>query len=157
MITDETIQIDLGPIRALKRLYEQSRLIVVFFIVGLSYTAGTAVFGASPLRELGIFVIIFSVIGIPLATLYPKFRNNIRTASEIRLTTVDHVEYTIGSRLHLPKLRIIVDDGEKTGIRPITLSPRQLGGDQQLEQAIKSFEDVGITIVPADEATDEDD
>lgn len=50
-----------------------------------------------------------------------------------------------------PKLRIIVTDGEKTGAHPIPLSHRQVGGDQELEDAIKTFEDAGIIIVPTDE------
>lgn len=36
-ITDETIQIDLSPIKALKRIYEQSKLIVVFSTTSVLY------------------------------------------------------------------------------------------------------------------------
>ncbi|UPM44880.1 hypothetical protein [Halocatena salina] len=156
LITDEIIQINLGPIRALRRLYEQSKLIMVFFTVGLSYTAGTAVFGSSLLCELGTFVIIFTIIGITLATIYPRIRNNIRTASEISRSTVDHVEYTTGSRFRLPVLRIIVSDNNTTGVRPITLYPYQYGGKEQLEAGIQTFEDAGIEIVPADETDNKD-
>ncbi|MFC6964495.1 hypothetical protein [Halocatena marina] len=76
--------------------------------------------------------------------------SNIAAASEIPRETVNRVEYTTGSRLSAPKLRIIVTDGENTGTRPVPLSHRQIGGDQELEDAIKAFEDAGITIVPTD-------
>lgn len=36
-ITEKTIQIDLGPIKALKRLYEYNKLIIAFLIVGSLY------------------------------------------------------------------------------------------------------------------------
>lgn len=155
-ITDETIQIDIGPFGALKRLYEQSRLIVVFLIIGLLFEAGSIVFDPFPLaREFGQFIIIFTIGGFTLGVILPKLRNNIGTAAEIRRTAIDWVEYTTGSRLFAPKLRIIVTDGEVTGVRPVPLSFRQLG-EQQLEEAIQAFEKAGISIVPADDTTDED-
>ncbi len=155
-ITDETIQIDQGPIRVLKRLYEQSKLLIAFIIIGSLCTIIMAIFESSPLREFAQITIIFVIIGIPLATLYPKIRNNIENASEICRVDIRHIKYTTGSRLSAPKLRIIVDDGVATGVRTVPLSHRRLGGDQQLEAAIQAFEDAGIEIVPTDETPDED-
>lgn len=156
MIDEETIQIELGPIRALKRLYEQSKLIIIIVIVGLPYTAGVAVFGSSPLREFGQFAILFIVIGFPVATIHYRLSNSIRTASEIRRSAIDHIEYTTGSQLRFPTLRIIITNGEVTEVRPVTLLHQRLGGDQQLEDAIQAFEESGITIDPADGAIDQD-
>lgn len=156
-ITDETIQIDISPFGAIKRLYEQSKFIFLFLIGGLLLMVVVFVFDSSPLRRtLSQFVIIFAIAGFTLGFILPKFMNDVESASEIRRTAIDRVEYTTGSRVRPPKLRIIVDDGEKSGTRPVPLSHRRLGGDQQLEDAIHAFEDAGITIVPADE-TDEDD
>lgn len=155
-ITEKTIQIDLGPIKALKRLYEYNKLIIAFLIVGSLYMINMAFFESSPLRELAQFAIIFGLISIPLSILYPRMRDNIGTASEISRTIVDHVEYTTGSRVFVPQLHIIVDDGVVTGVRSVPLSHRQLGGDKQLENAIRAFEEAGIDIVPADDTPGED-
>lgn len=54
-ITDETIQIDIGPFGVVKRLYEQNKLIVPFLIFAVLVAAESALFGSSPLRELGRF------------------------------------------------------------------------------------------------------
>lgn len=156
-ITDETIQIDLSPIKALKRIYEQSKLIVVFSTTSVLYIIIVFLIDLGPFYHTFIQVFFaFVIISILLKILSQELINSIKTASEIRRTAIDRVEYTTGSRVRLPKLRIIVDDGEKSGTRPVPLSHRRLGGDQQLEDAIHAFEDAGITIVPANEATDED-
>lgn len=156
-ITDETIQIDLSPIKALKRIYEQSKLIVVFSTTSVLYITIVFLIDLGPFYHTFIQVFFaFVIISILLKILSQELINSIKTASEIRRTAIGRVEYTTGSRVRLPKLRIIVDDGEKSGTRPVPLSHRRLGGDQQLEDAIHAFEDAGITIVPANEATDED-
>lgn len=151
-ITDETIQIDIGPFGALKRFHEQSKLIIPFLIFGIVLTLHTSVLDSSPLRELGRFAIIFVIAGFTLGSLLPRIRNNIGTATEIRRTDVERVEYTTGSRLLARRLRIIVA-AETTGVRPVPLAYRQLG-EQQLSNAIQTFEDTGITVVPADNTTD---
>lgn len=149
-ITDETIQIDIGPFGALKRLHEQSKRITAFLICGLLLMVVVLVFDSSSFRHtLAEFTIRFTVITLSLSVVYPRLRNSIKYASEISRTTIHRVEYTTGSRLFAPKIRIIVDDGVVTGVRPIPLSHRRLGGDQQLEDAIQAFGDNGIDIVPA--------
>lgn len=151
-ITEETIQIDIGPFGALKRFYEQSKLIVTFLIGCFLLMVLVFLLDPGPYyRTLSEFTIVFTTISFSLGVIYPKLRNNIKHASEISRTTIHRVEYTTGSRLFAPKIRIIVDDGVVTGVRPIPLSHQRLGGDQQLEQAIQAFEDAGIDIVPADE------
>lgn len=85
----------------------------------------------------------------------PRLRNNIGTETELHHSAIDHVECTIGSRFRAPKLRFIVTYGKVMGIRPIPLSHRQHGGDEQLENAIQVFEEAGITVVPADDTDDE--
>ncbi|WP_330631240.1 hypothetical protein [Halocatena halophila] len=154
-ITDETIQIDLSPFTSFKRLFEQSKLIGAFFIGGYLMTVLIFVFDPSPyFQTLSKFVLIFSIVGPPIAIIVQKLRNDIASASEIQRSTVSHVEYTGGSRL-FPMLRIIVEDGKKTGARPVPLSHQRLGGDKQLENAITAFEEAGISVVPADETPDE--
>ncbi|MFC6964483.1 hypothetical protein [Halocatena marina] len=153
-ITAETIQIDLGLFGGLRRLQEQSKLVFPFSIVGLLVTLHTAVFDPTPLRVFARFIIIFIVAGVALGSLLPRIRNNIGTATEIPRTNVKRVEYT-RSRLFGLKLRLIVDDGETTGVRPVPLAARQLG-KQQLAEAKQTFEDAGITVVPAEDTDDGD-
>jgi hypothetical protein len=159
-ITDETVEIDIGPFGALKRVYEQSRLVVALFIICLLIAVGMFLSDSSPFRELGLFAIVFTVVGLALSSILgkiaPKISNNIKFASSINRTTIDHIEYTVGSRLRLPKLYIIVTDGEVTGTRSVPLSLRKLGGDQQLEHAIQSFEEAGISVTSTDDTTIDD-
>ncbi|UPM44525.1 hypothetical protein [Halocatena salina] len=105
--------------------------------------------------SLELHALIVVIASFALVTILPKLLNNIATASELDRTAIERVEYTTGSRVIPPRLRIIVDDGERSGVRPVPLSYYQLG-DQQLEAAIQAFEDAGIEIVPADETPDED-
>lgn len=149
-ITDETIQIDIGPFGALKRLFEQSTLIMIVFIIGLPFQIIGFIFDPFPFaHEIGQFVIVFAIITLSLASILPRLRNTIATETDLPRSVVDRVEYTTGSRLRAPKLRIIATYGTVTGVRPVSLSPLQLGGDQQLEAAIEAFEDASINIVPA--------
>lgn len=155
-ITEETIQIDISPFGSLKRFYEQSKLFVGFFIGGMMMVVVVFILDPSPYyRTLSRYALIFVIVGFTLVTILPKLMNNIATASELDRTAVERVEYTTGSRVISPRLRIIVDDGERSGVRPVPLSYYQLG-DQQLEAAIQAFEDAGIDIVPADDTPDED-
>ncbi len=149
-ITDETLQIDISPMGAAKRLYKQSKLIVGLLIGGLLFEIVLAILYSGFFMDILKFIFIFAISGFVLASILPRLMSNIAAASEIPRETVNRVEYTTGSRLSAPKLRIIVTDGENTGTRPVPLSHRQIGGDQELEDAIKAFEDAGITIVPTD-------
>lgn len=150
-ITDETIQIDIGPFGSLKRFYQQSKLFVGFFIGVVVLAVVVFILDPSPYyRTLSRIFIIFILASFALVTILPKLMNNIQTASELDRTAVERVEYTTGSRVISPRLRIIVDDGERSGVRPVPLSYYQLG-DQQLEAAIQAFEEAGIEIVPADD------
>lgn len=156
-ITEENIHIDIGPFKGVKRIYEQSKLLFSFLIGGLLLMVVVFILDSSPFRRtLSQFVLIFAIAIFTFSFIFHRLRDNIKTASEIRRTTVDRVEYTTGSQVFPPKLRIIVSDGVVTDGRPVRLSHRRLGGDQQLEDAIQAFEDAGITIVPADGAADED-
>ncbi|WP_264556674.1 hypothetical protein [Halocatena marina] len=153
-ITDEAIQIDTGPFGGLKRLFEQSTRIKVFFIGSSIFLPLVFIFDPAPLtREMAQFAIVFAILGLSLGEILPRLMNTIATESELPRSVVDRVEYTTGSRLRAPKLRIIATYGTETGVRPVHLSPLQLGGGQQLEAAIEAFEDAGITIVPAPEET----
>lgn len=155
-ITDENIQINIGPFGALKRFYEQNNTIVALLIGCFLLMIVVFLLDPGPYyRTLSEFTIAFTTISLTLGVIYPRLRNNIKYASEISRTTIHRVEYTTGSRLSAPKIRIIVDDGVVTGVRPIPLSHFQLG-EQQLEEAIQAFDDNGIDIVPADGAADED-
>lgn len=150
-ITEETIQIDISPFGSLKRFYEQSKLFVGFFIGGMVLAVVVFFFDPSPVRRmLSRYALIVVIASFALVTILPKLMNNIQTASELDRTAVERVEYTTGSRVISPRLRIIVDDGERSGVRPVPLSYYQLG-DQQLEAAIQAFEEAGIEIVPADD------
>lgn len=153
-ITDETILIDIGAFGSLKRFQEQSKLFLPFFIFGLLLVLYMAVFDSWPLRELARFVVIFTISGFTLDSLLPKMWDDIRVATEIRRTNVERVEYT-SSRLFGLKLRIIVVDGETTGVRPVPLAYRQLG-EQQLENAIQAFEDADISVIPTEDTTDDE-
>lgn len=153
-ITDEIIQIDIGPFGALKRLHEQNNFIGPILIIGVVITLHESVFGSFPNRELAQFAIIFAIAGFTLDKLHRRIKNNVSVATEIRRTDVERVEYTTDRRLSPQRLRIIVADGETTGVRPVPLSYQQLGGDQQLEAAIEAFEDAGITVVPAEDTDD---
>ncbi|MFC6964074.1 hypothetical protein [Halocatena marina] len=156
-ITDDTVQLDTGLFSSMKRLYEQSRPIYAFLSFSLLLVPVMGVFDPLPLaREMVLFLLVFVILMLADSALGPKVRNNIASATEIRRTAIDHVEYAPSSWVQSPKLRIIVTEGEKTGERPVILSHPRLGGDQQLERLIQAFGDSGITVVPADDTDDDE-
>ncbi|WP_330631244.1 hypothetical protein [Halocatena halophila] len=154
-ITDETVQLNTSPLGALKRLHEQNILIVPFLIVIMVLAVDTSMSDSSPIQYLGKFVVIFAISAITFEYIYKYIGNSIKNASEIPRNSINHIEYTTGSKLLAPKLYIVVEKEKKTKKRPVFLSLQSLGGDQELKNAIEAFEEAGIAIVPADETPDE--
>lgn len=156
-ISNERIQIDTTSIGGIKRLYEQSRRSVAFLLFCWLVLIAGAIVNATPLvREMLVFVIVFVVLLASFNFVAREFWDSIATASTISCTDIGHIEYTTESWLR-PKLKIIVTDGDSTGIRKVRLSLRRHGGDQQLERAIQAFEETGISVISANETTNGDD
>ncbi len=154
-ISDGTIQLNTSPLGALKRLHEQNRLIIPFLSIGMLLAIDTSMSDSSPIQYLGKFVVIFAISAITFEYIYKHVSNSIKNTSEISRSSINHIEYTTGSKLLAPKLYIVVEKEKKTKKRPVFLSLQSLGGDQELKNAIEAFEEAGITVVPADETPDE--
>lgn len=153
-IENGTVQINVTVFGGVKRLYEQSKRLIAFLLLCLVVLVAGAIVDATPLvREMVVFLISFIILLVILHYIAKECLDSIATATTISCTNIDCVEYTIDSWLR-PKLRIIVTDGDSTGIRKIRLSLRRHGGDQQLQDALRAFKDANINVTPISKGTD---
>ncbi len=155
-INEEGVEIESTSIGGIKRLYGQSKLFVIFLLFcWLVLIADAIVNPTSLARERLAFATVFVVLLAGFNFVAREFWDSIATASTISYNDINWVEYTTESWFR-PKLRIIVTDGDSTGVRKVRLSLRRHGGDQQLERAIQAFEDAGITVTSIEDPGDED-
>lgn len=155
-INEEDVEIESTSIGGIKRLYGQSKRFVIFLLFcWLVLIADAIVNPTSLARERLAFATVFVVLLVSFNFVAREFWDSIATASTISCADINWVEYTTESWLR-PKLRIIVTDGDSTGVRTVRLSLRRHGGDQQLERAIQAFEDAGITVTSIEDRSDED-
>lgn len=155
-INEEGVEIESTWIGAIKRLYGQSKRSVIFLLFCWLMLIAGAIVDAKPLvREMLAFATVYVVLLVSFDFVASEFWDSIATASTISYNDINWVEYTTESWFR-PKLRIIVTDGDSTGVRKVRLSLRRHGGDQQLERAIRAFEDAGITVTSIEDRSDED-
>lgn len=155
-IENGIVQIDVTLFGGIKRLYEQSKLTIAFLLFCLlALIAGAIVNATSLVREMLVFFIAFVVLLASFDFMAREFLDSIATASTIPCADIDHIEYTTESWFR-PKLRIIVTDGDSSGVRKVRLSLRRHGGDQQLQNALQAFRDANVSVVPIKGETNED-
>ncbi|WP_273836787.1 hypothetical protein [Halococcus sp. PRR34] len=152
VITDESIHIDKSFRKAVKRCYQQSKIITGAWIVAV-VIGGLGVILNDPIIRPGI---VLGAVGLALwfgigFVINNVFRPHITTEKTIPRESVEMVVYQKSGRIRRPTLAIAYEKGGERKARNVSLSAPWLADEEPLKRILPVFRDAGIEINSATE------